>query len=81
MNALGALDGIVFTAGIGEHAAAIRTAVCVRLGWLGIEIDEEANARNAAVITMPTSRVQVRIIPTDEEQMIARHTLETIRPF
>jgi acetate kinase len=80
MNALGGLDGIVFTAGIGEHAAAIRTAVCARLGWLGIEIDEEANARNAAVITMPTSRVEVRIIPTDEEQMIARHTLETIRP-
>jgi acetate kinase len=80
-NALGGLDGIVFTAGIGEHAAPVRAAVCARLGWLGIDLDEEANARTAAVITMPTSRIEVRVIPTDEEQMIARHTLETIRAF
>lgn len=77
-SSLGGLDGIVFTGGIGEHAAPVRAAVCKRLAWLGIELDERANARTDAVITLPTSRVEVRVIPADEEQMIARHTLNTI---
>jgi len=77
-NSLGGLDGFVFTAGIGEHAAPVRAAAGERLGWLGLRIDAAANARGDAVISAPDSRVEVRVIPTDEEAMIARHTLETI---
>jgi acetate kinase len=77
-NSLGGLDGFVFTAGIGEHAAPVRAAAAERLGWLGLRIDAAANARGDAVISAPDSRVEVRVIPTDEEAMIARHTLETI---
>ena len=73
-GALGGLDGIVFTAGIGEHAPAIRAAVCARLAWLGLSIDERANAANARRIGTSDSRVEILVIPTDEEQMIARHT-------
>ena len=72
------LDGFVFTAGIGERAAAIRAMVGERLGWLGIAIDPAANARHAQHISTPQSRIDVRVIPTDEETMIARHTLETL---
>jgi acetate kinase len=75
---LGGLDGFVFTAGIGEHSAEIRAAVCERLGWLGVVLDSDANARHATRIASPQSRVDVRVIPTDEEAMIARHTLETL---
>ncbi len=74
--ALGGLDGLVFTAGVGEGSAAIRARVCERLAWLGIVLDPAANAANAAVISAPGSRVSVRVIPTDEELMIARHTLD-----
>jgi acetate kinase len=77
-SSLGGLDGLVFTAGIGEHAPAIRALVCARLTWLGIEIDAAANDRNTALISSPASRIEVRVIPTDEEAMIARHTLDTI---
>lgn len=73
-SSLGGLDGLVFSAGIGEHAAAIRAAVCARLAWLGIRFDDAANAAGAALISTPDSQVQVRIIATDEEAMIARHT-------
>jgi acetate kinase len=73
--ALGGLDGLVFTAGIGEHAPPVRAAVCRKLSWLGIELDEAANAAGAGVISTPGSRVQVRVIPTDEEAMIAQHCL------
>ena len=72
-SALGGLDGLVFTAGIGEHAAPVRAAICARLGWLGVELSPEANAGNEAIISAVTSRVEVRVIPTDEEAMIARH--------
>jgi acetate kinase len=72
-SALGGLDGLVFTAGIGEHAAPVRAAICARIGWLGVELSPEANAGNAAIISAATSRVEVRVIPTDEELMIARH--------
>lgn len=77
-GSLGGLDGIVFTAGIGEHAPEIRARVCARLAWLGVQLDEAANAGNAAVISTPQSRIEVHVIPTDEEAMIARHALDVI---
>jgi acetate kinase len=77
-GSMGGLDGFVFTAGIGEHAAAIRAAVCERLAWIGVALDADANERGAGRISTKESRVEVRIVPTDEEVMIARHTLETI---
>lgn len=78
-SSLGGLDGLVFTAGIGEHAPPIRTMVCARMGWLGVALDDAANDAGAPIISAPGSRVVVRVIPTDEEAMIARHSLETIR--
>jgi acetate kinase len=76
------LDAVVFTAGIGENAPAIRAAICQRSRWLGIELDEAANAAvNAAgarLISTTASRVEVYVIPTDEERMIAHHTLEIL---
>jgi acetate kinase len=78
-SSLGGLDGIVFTAGIGEHAPQIRAMVCKRLRWLGVELDEEANSRGADVISTAQSRITVRVIPTDEEAMIAHHTFDVVR--
>ncbi len=72
--ALGGLDGLVFTAGIGEHAPAIRAAVCARLTCLGLVLDPAANEANAPLISTQASRVEVRVIATNEEAMIARHT-------
>ena len=77
-STLGGLDGFVFTAGIGEHAAAIRAAVCQRLAWLGIRLDPISNQRPAGVISAPDSQVAVWVISTDEEAMIARHTIEIL---
>jgi acetate kinase len=77
-SSLGGLDGLVFTAGIGEHAADIRALACARLAWLGVEIDPAANAAHAPVISTTSSRVKVRVIPTDEEAMTALHTLRVI---
>lgn len=78
--ALGGLDALVFTGGIGEHAAAIREQVCRNAGWLGIELDPDANAAGGPRITTAESRVSAWVIPTDEELMIARHTFELISP-
>ena len=72
--ALGGLDAIVFTAGIGEHSAALRERVCRDAAWLGVELDADANARNATRISTPASRVSAWVIPTNEELMIAMHT-------
>ena len=77
--ALGGLDMLVFTAGVGEHAASVRASVCTRLGWLGITLDLAANAASADVISTPGSLVEVRVIPTDEEAVIARHTARVAR--
>ncbi|MGC1303870.1 MAG: acetate/propionate family kinase [Caulobacteraceae bacterium] len=77
-GSLGGLDGLVFTAGIGENAAQVRQAVCDRLVWLGATIDAAANTANAPLISHPDARLKVRIIPTDEEGMIAIHTLGVI---
>ena len=76
--AMGGLDGIVFTAGIGENAAGLRERVCHSLAWLGLELDTEANARRGPRISAPGSRVAAYVIPTDEERMIAQHTLATL---
>ncbi|OAJ53495.1 acetate kinase [Paraburkholderia ginsengiterrae] len=69
---LGGLDMLVFTAGIGEHCAPIRTRVCAALRWLGVEIDEQANANNAHVISTASSWVTVVVEPTNEEWIAAR---------
>jgi acetate kinase len=70
--ALGGLDTLVFTAGIGENAPEVRTRICEGLEFLGIELDDKRNADNADVISKVGSRVTVRVIHTDEEQMIAK---------
>jgi acetate kinase len=72
--ALGGLDALVFTAGIGENAAPIRARVCRDAAWLGLELDEAANARGASRISGTNSRVAAWVVPTNEELMIARHT-------
>jgi acetate kinase len=74
MSTLEGLDTLVFTAGIGEHAPQIRALVCARLAWLGVDLDLAANDRGDAIISTPASRIVVRVIPTDEEGMIAAHT-------
>jgi acetate kinase len=70
--ALGGLDTLVFAGGIGENAGEVRTRVCSALGFLGVELDESHNGANAPVISSAASSVTVRVIPTDEELMIAR---------
>ena len=76
--ALGGLDALVFTAGIGERAHLIRTRVCHAAGWLGIQLDDSANQQQHTQISHPDSRVSVWVIPTDEEKMIAQHTYTLI---
>ena len=76
--AMGGLDAFVFTAGVGENAPVIRSRVVERLAWLGLHLDPAANERTAAVISQPASPVKILVIPTDEELMIARHTLALI---
>jgi acetate kinase len=76
--ALGGLDGLVFTAGIGEHSPPVRAAVVERCAWLGARLDAEANGANARRIDGPQSRLAIRVIPTDEEGVIARHSLELL---
>ena len=71
--AIGGLDALVFTGGIGEHAAAVRRRVCARLGWLGGELDETANAAGRPRISTAGSLIEILVIPTNEEWMIAHH--------
>jgi acetate kinase len=73
------IDGFVFTAGVGENSPIIREAVAKRLGWLGLELDPAANAKSEGRISAPGSRIACYVIPTDEELMIARHTLSVLR--
>jgi acetate kinase len=77
--ALGGLDAIVFTAGIGERAVAVRDAVCTQAAWLGVTLDTRANAAGGPRISTASSRVSAWAIPTNEELMIARHTLALAR--
>ncbi len=76
--ALGGLDALVFTGGIGEHAVSIRERVCRDAGWLGVDLDDKANAAGGPRISRSGSRVSVWILPTDEELMIARHTCRVL---
>ncbi len=71
---LGGLDGLVFTGGIGENAAPIRERVCADFDWLGMALDPAANTANAHAISTSSSEVQVLVVPTDEEAMIAHYT-------
>ena len=71
---LGGIDGLVFTAGIGENSAEIRQRICRSSAWLGIELDQAANERGGPRISLPESKVSAWVIPTNEELMIARHT-------
>jgi acetate kinase len=72
--ALGGVDALVFTAGIGEHATSIRRRICEASAWLGIDLDAAANERHGPRINRAGSRVSAWVIPTNEELMIARHT-------
>jgi acetate kinase len=76
--ALGGLDALVFTAGIGENSAGIRARVCAAAAWLGVEIDAKANSAHESRIGAEGSRVAVHVIPTDEELMLARHACEQL---
>jgi acetate kinase len=70
------LDAVVFTAGIGEHSPEIRARICRQAAWLGLQLDNAANRAGGPRITAPGSAVSAWVIPTDEELMIARHTLK-----
>lgn len=74
--AMGGLDALVFTAGVGENSPPVREAICRRLDWLGLELDEDANRRAPGRISHEGSPVSAWVIPTNEELMIARHTLD-----
>ncbi|MFA7439514.1 MAG: acetate/propionate family kinase [Sphingomonadaceae bacterium] len=76
---MGGLNGLIFTAGIGENSAPVRARICQHLAWLGLVTDRDANDRNDPVISAPESAITVGIIPTDEEWMIARHTLDVLQ--
>jgi len=71
---MGGLGAIVFTAGIGENSALVRRLICERLAWLGVDLDDAANASSANKIHSTASSVDVLVIPTDEEAVIARAT-------
>ena len=77
--ALAGLDALVFTAGIGEHAAPVRERICKGLAWLGLELDPAANVRHGPRLSREGSPVSAWVIPTNEELMIARHTLQAVR--
>jgi acetate kinase len=71
---LGGIDGLVFTAGIGENSPDIRSRICHASAWLGLELDDEANGKRGPRISRAGSRVSAWVIPTNEELIIARHT-------
>ena len=73
------LDTLVFTGGIGEHAAPVRAEICAGLDHLGVRLDDDANARHAPVISVSGSKCAVLVIPTDEDRMIARATARLLQ--
>ncbi|MBV8511662.1 MAG: acetate kinase, partial [Xanthobacteraceae bacterium] len=77
--ALGGLDAFVFTAGIGENSVSLRARIAEKLGWLGARLDAAANAAHGPRISAPDSRIGLFVIPTNEELMIAQHTLALLR--
>lgn len=76
---IGGLDALVFTAGIGENDAMIRAAIAKRLGWMGLDLSDEANQENAACISAPNSRVKAFVIPTNEERVIAEEAFSVFQ--
>jgi acetate kinase len=76
--ALGGLDTLIFAGGIGENAPIIRERICDGLGFLGVEIDQKRNAKNAPLISPAVGRVKVRVIRTDEDLMIARSVIRVL---
>lgn len=78
-TALGGLDTLVFAGGIGENAPLIRKRICDGLGFLGIELNQQRNAKNAPLISPDAGRVKVRVIRTDEERMIARSVMRVLK--
>jgi len=78
--ALAGMDALVFTAGIGEHAAEVRRRVCQDSAWLGVDLDESANVSGGPRITRAGSRASAWVIPTDEDLMIARHAWAVLNP-
>jgi acetate kinase len=76
---LGGIDALVFTGGIGEHAAEVRAEVCAPLGFVGIALDDAANAAHAAVISTSNARVGVHVVTADEERVMARESLAIVR--
>ena len=76
--AMGGIDALVFTGGIGEHSSKVRAQVCASLTWMGIELDPDRNAQHCGNISSDASCIQVRVMQTDEEQMIAKHCHELI---
>ncbi len=77
--ALGGLDALVFTGGIGEHAPSIRARVCRAVNWLGLDFDDSSNEQGGPRISRSTSRVSAWVIPTNEELMIAQHTQDLLK--
>jgi acetate kinase len=77
--ALGGLDALVFTGGIGEHSATVRERVCEGLEFLGIRLGTDRNAAHAPIISSDDAAVTVRVVPTDEDLMVARHTRRLIK--
>ncbi|ARP65426.1 acetate kinase [Mesorhizobium sp. WSM1497] len=73
-NTMGGLECLVFTAGIGERSATIRKAICEKLTWLGVVLEDRANNTHAEILSRPESKVEVRVIATDEESVVARHS-------
>jgi acetate kinase len=78
--ALGGLDTLVFTGGIGEHAAPVRWRICEGLEFLGIRLEPDRNAEHASIVSRDGTPVNVRVIPTDENLMVARHTCRLVAP-
>jgi acetate kinase len=76
---LGGLDALIFTGGIGENSAPVRAALCGKLAWFGVKLDGPANVAGGPCISAPDSNVSVWVIPTNEELMIAQHTLALVR--
>ena len=76
--ALGGLDAFVFTAGIGEHSGVLRQRIAEKLSWLGAKLDPVANAQRRQLISPAESSVRLYVIPTDEELMIAKHTIAVV---
>ena len=77
--AMGGLDGVVFTAGVGENAAPVRAAICRACAWLGLDLDEAANSAHRERISTSASRVAAYVIKTDENLMIARHARAVVQ--